>query len=47
MATPLFNAGLTVHTQSHDYPIIITEKVAVQKAPWRHKLRLILAVSRY
>jgi 3-dehydroquinate synthase len=24
MATSLFNDGLTVHTQSHDYPIIIT-----------------------
>ncbi len=41
MATPLFNAGLTVHTQSHDYPIIITEKssstkstMAAQVAPY-------------
>lgn len=26
MATPPFNDGLTVHTQSHDYPIIISAK---------------------
>ena len=25
MATPLFHATLTVQTQSHDYPIVITE----------------------
>ena len=25
MATPLFHANLTVQTQSHDYPIVITE----------------------
>lgn len=29
MATPLFHDGLTVHTQSHDYPIVITEKAAI------------------
>lgn len=29
MATPLFHDGLTVHTQSHDYPIVITEKTAI------------------
>lgn len=26
MATPLFHDGLTVHTHSHDYPIVITEQ---------------------
>ena len=30
MATALFHDGLTVHTQSHDYPIIITEKSATE-----------------
>ncbi|MBF4489250.1 3-dehydroquinate synthase [Psychrobacter sp. N25K4-3-2] len=30
MATALFHDGLTVHTQSHDYPIIITEKSAAE-----------------
>ena len=28
MAAPLFLDGLTVHTQSHDYPIVITENAA-------------------
>ena len=28
MATPLYHANLTVHTQSHDYPIVITEETA-------------------
>ena len=31
MATPLFHADLTVHTQSHNYPIIITEETATEK----------------
>ena len=31
MATPLFHDGLTVHTQNHDYPIVITEKTATEK----------------
>lgn len=31
MAAPLFHDGLTVHTQSHDYPIIITEKIVSEK----------------
>ncbi|HCN18400.1 MULTISPECIES: 3-dehydroquinate synthase [Psychrobacter] len=30
MAKPLFHDGLTVHTQSHDYPIVITEKTATE-----------------
>ncbi|MEC5209281.1 3-dehydroquinate synthase [Psychrobacter sp. PL15] len=41
MATPPLHDGLTVHTQSHDYPIIITEKsssatstMAEQVAPY-------------
>ncbi len=36
MVTPLFNDGLTVHTQSHDYPIVITNKcdMAAQVAPY-------------
>lgn len=36
MATPLFNDGLTVHTQSHDYPIVITEQcdMAASIAPY-------------
>ena len=29
MATPLFHANLTVQTQSHDYPIVITENSIV------------------
>lgn len=32
MATPLFHADLTVHTQSHDYPIVITENTATENA---------------
>lgn len=32
MATPLFHADLTVHTQSHDYPIIIIEETATENA---------------
>ena len=31
MATPLFHADLTVHTQSHDYPIVIIEETATEK----------------
>ena len=36
MTTPLFNDGLTVNTQSHDYPIVITAKstMATQIAPY-------------
>ena len=36
MAMPLFNDGLTVHTQSHDYPIVITEQcnMAASIAPY-------------
>ena len=36
MATSLFNEGLTVHTQSHDYPIVITDQcdMAEQVAPY-------------
>ncbi len=36
MATPLFSDGLTVHTQSHDYPIVITEAsvMATQVIPY-------------
>lgn len=36
MATSLFNQGLTVHTQSHDYPIVITDQcdMAEQVAPY-------------
>lgn len=41
MAMPLFHHSLTVHTQSHDYPIVITEKaitdtnsMAQQVAPY-------------
>ena len=30
MATPLFHADLTVHTQSHDYPIVIVEETATE-----------------
>ena len=30
MAMPMFHDGLTVHTQSHDYPIVITEKAAIE-----------------
>lgn len=30
MALPLFHDSLTVHTQSHDYPIVITEKTATE-----------------
>ncbi|MFZ2842680.1 3-dehydroquinate synthase [Psychrobacter sp.] len=32
MATPLFHADLTVHTQSHDYPIVIIEETATENA---------------
>ena len=32
MTTPLFHADLTVHTQSHDYPIIIIEETATENA---------------
>ena len=32
MATPLFYESLTVHTQSHDYPIVITEKASTEKS---------------
>ena len=32
MATPLFHADLTVHTQSHDYPIVIIEETATESA---------------
>ncbi len=39
MATPLFHDGLTVHTQSHDYPIVITENSCDKKqAVWQSKL---------
>ena len=36
MTTPQFHDGLTVHTQSHDYPIIITEQcnMAAEVAPY-------------
>lgn len=57
MATSLFHDGLTVHTQNHDYPIVITEKTATEKtttekmpaqqSPWQSKLRPILVVNRY
>lgn len=52
MAMPLFHDGLTVHTQSHDYPIVIierttTEKMLRQQSPWPSKLRPILVVNRY
>jgi len=57
MATPLFHDGLTVHTQNHDYPIVITEKrllkkrllkkMPAQQSPWQSKLRPILVVNRY
>lgn len=29
---PLFHDGLTVHTQSHDYPIVITENAAIDNS---------------
>ena len=32
MATPLFHADLTVHTQSHDYPIVITENAIAENS---------------
>ena len=31
MATPLFHDGLTVHTHSHDYPIVITEQSSTEQ----------------
>ena len=31
MATPLFHDGLTVHTHSHDYPIVITERNSTEQ----------------
>ncbi|WP_201565567.1 3-dehydroquinate synthase [Psychrobacter immobilis] len=31
MATPLFHDGLTVHTHSHDYPIVITEQSSTKQ----------------
>ena len=30
MTSPLFHADLTVHTQSHNYPIVITENTAIE-----------------
>jgi len=30
MTKSMFHDGLTVHTQSHDYPIVITEKTAIE-----------------
>ncbi|WP_201576125.1 3-dehydroquinate synthase [Psychrobacter immobilis] len=32
MATPLFHDGLTVHTHSHDYPIVITEQSSTEQS---------------
>ena len=32
MATPLFHDGLTVHTHSHDYPIVITEQSSTESS---------------
>ena len=32
MTMPVFYDALTVHTQSHDYPIVITENAAIEKS---------------
>lgn len=52
MATPLFYAGLTVHSQSHDYPIVITEKsscsettMASQITPYIHGQQVLIVTN--
>ncbi len=38
MATPLFHDGLIVQTQSHDYPILITEENATENSTMAEKI---------
>ncbi len=47
MATPLFNDGLMVHTQSHDYPIIISAKstMAEQVAPYINGQQVLIVTN--
>ena len=47
MATSLFNEGLTVHTQSHDYPIIITDQcdMAEQVAPYINGQQVLIVTN--
>lgn len=47
MTTPLFNDGLTVSTQSHDYPINITAKstMAAQIKPYIHGQQVLIVTN--